>query len=52
MYEILIDNNPEIKNEEKIIMKAKLAKKLLSEFLDMDILEDTLHKTIVEGTDL
>ena len=52
MYEVLIDNNPEIKDEERIIMKAKLAKKLLSEFLDMDILEDTLHKTIVEGTDL
>jgi len=52
MYEVLIENNTEIKDNEKAIMKAKLAKKLLSEFLDMDVLEETLHDTIVEGTEI
>lgn len=52
MYEVLIDNNTEIKDNEKTIMKAKLAKKLLSEFLDMDILDEEFHKTVVEGTEI
>ena len=52
MYEVLIENNTEIKDNEKAIMKAKLAKKLLSEFLDMDVLDETLHNTIVEGTEI
>ena len=52
MYELLIDNNVAIKDEEKVIMKAKLAKKLLSEYLDMDILDEMANDTIVEGTEL
>lgn len=52
MYELLIDNNVAIKDEEKIIMKAKLAKKLLSEYLDMDILNEMANDTIIEGTEL
>lgn len=52
MYELLIDNNVAIKDEEKIIMKAKLAKKLLSEYLDMGILDEMANDTIVEGTEL
>ena len=52
MYELLIDNNVAIKDEEKIIMKAKLAKKLLAEYLDMNILEEMANDTIIEGTEL
>lgn len=49
MYELIIDNNTEIKDNEKAIMKMKIAKKLLEEFLDMSLLEKTHHETIVEG---
>ena len=52
MYELLIDNNVAITDEEKPIMKAKLAKKLLAEYLDMNILEEMAHETIIEGTEL
>lgn len=52
MYELLIDNNVAITDEEKPIMKAKLAKKLLAEYLDMNILDEMAHETIIEGTEL
>lgn len=48
-YEMMIEANPEIRPEEKDVMKARLAKKLLSEYLDMDILDDLHKEVIVEG---
>ena len=51
-YELFIDSNPEYKDEEKVIMKAKLAKKLLGDYLDFDILDEIHHKSIIEGTEI
>lgn len=48
-YELVIDNNPELDDKEKEIMKAKLSKKLLSEYLDFEILDKLEKETIVEG---
>ena len=48
-YEVMIDNNNEIRDDEKDIMKAKLTKKLLGEYLDMEILNQTHDEVIVEG---
>lgn len=49
MYELMIDNNIEIKDNEKPIVKYKLGKKLFSDFLDLDLMKKTLDETIIEG---
>lgn len=51
-YEVLVDNNIAIKPEEKTAVKAKIAKELLGEYLDMDIMNDMLDNVIVEGNEL
>lgn len=51
-YEVLVDNNIAIKPEEKTAVKAKIAKELLGEYIDMDIMNDMLDNVIVEGNEL
>ena len=48
-YELVVENNPALDEKEKEILKAKLSKKLLSEYLDFEILDDLEKETIVEG---
>ena len=48
-YELVVENNPTLDEKEKEILKAKLSKKLLSEYLDFEILDDLEKETIVEG---
>ena len=48
-YETIINANPEYTEEVKNLVKFKLSKKLLEDYLDMNILEELKERAEVEG---